>query len=176
MMRSGIQRVAVMVAILTLGVANVGCALFECCSVSTMHAARLDETRTVRLAEYNQYNAVLRGPKYNFTELWLITSDDTKKSDRPVCNGRVCLPGGTTMHVIARRGAGVGKSVERFNFGQLEAYRNTAGDQVWIVDRENARVVATLDLKTSATTGPDDEPPPWATLTWGVRLNPVDLD
>jgi hypothetical protein len=175
-MRSGIHRVAVMLAILTLGVANLGCALFEDKMLAIRHAATLDEARTVRLVEYDQRNAVLRGPEHNFTELWLITSDDTKKSDKPVCKHGVCLPGGTTMHVIARRGAEVGKSVERFKFGQLEAYRNTTGDQVWIVDRENGRVVATLDLKTSAATGPDDEPPPWATLTWGVRLNPVDLD
>jgi hypothetical protein len=175
-MRSGIHRVAVMLAILTLGVANLGCAAFEASSLSTMHAATLDEARTVRLAEYVQHSAVLRGPEHNFTELWLVTSDDTKKSERPVCKRGVCLPGGTTMHVIARRGGQDGKSAERFKFGQLEAYGNTTGDQVWIVDRENARVVATLDLKTSAATGPDDEPPPWATLTWGVRLNPVDLD
>ncbi len=176
MMCHGTHRIAVVLATLTLGVANFGCAAFEAKTLSTMHEATLDEARTVRLAAYAQHNVVLRGPEHNFAELSLVISYDAKTSKKSVYESGVRLPGGFTICVINRRGGEDGNSLERFKFGQLEARSNTTRDKLWIVDVEDSRVVVTLDLKTFATTGPDDEPPPWATLAGGVRLEPVAPD
>lgn len=55
-------------------------------------------------------------------------------------------------------------------FEDVEARRDEAGRRVWFVERGSARILATIDLVTRATTGPDDEPPAWATPDGGERL------
>lgn len=55
-------------------------------------------------------------------------------------------------------------------FDNVEARRDEAGRRVWFVQRDTSRVIATVDLTTHATTGPDDEPPAWATPDGGKVL------
>ncbi len=55
-------------------------------------------------------------------------------------------------------------------FDNVEARRDEAGRRVWFVQRDTSRVIATVDLTTHATTGPDDEPPAWATPDGGKPL------
>ena len=52
----------------------------------------------------------------------------------------------------------------------VEARRDETGQKVWFVQRDTSRIVATLDLQTHETTGPDDEPPAWATPDGGEPL------
>lgn len=55
-------------------------------------------------------------------------------------------------------------------FENVEARRDETGQKVWFVQRDTSRIVATLDLETHETTGPDDEPPAWATPDGGEPL------
>jgi hypothetical protein len=55
-------------------------------------------------------------------------------------------------------------------FENVEARRDETGQKVWFVQGDTSRIVATLDLQTHETTGPDDEPPAWATSDGGVPL------
>jgi hypothetical protein len=55
-------------------------------------------------------------------------------------------------------------------FENVEARRDETGRKVWLVQRDTSRIVATLDRVTHATTGPDDEPPAWATPDGGQPL------
>jgi hypothetical protein len=55
-------------------------------------------------------------------------------------------------------------------FENVEARRDETGQKVWFVQRDTSRIVATVDLVTHATTGPDDEPPGWATPDGGKPL------
>ena len=55
-------------------------------------------------------------------------------------------------------------------FENVEARRDETGHRVWFVQRGTSRIVATVDLMTHATTGPDDEPPAWATPAGGKPL------
>jgi hypothetical protein len=64
-----------------------------------------------------------------------------------------------------------GASEGQFRFDEIEVRADEARRRVWFVDRETRRVIATLDRDTGSTTGPDDEPPPWATVDGGVPLS-----
>lgn len=55
-------------------------------------------------------------------------------------------------------------------FENVEARRDESGRRVWFVQRDTSRIIATVDLTTHATTGPDDEPPAWATPDGGKPL------
>jgi hypothetical protein len=169
-------RLMIVFATAAICVTNLGCAAFECKGLWPAHKARLDDDRTIHLDEYVQYNAVLRGPRYNFAELTLVVVPEEQTSEVPACKGGLRRPGGSIVHTVARRGAKDSKSLEQFKFGRLEARSNTARDRVWFIDTDASRVVATLDCGTGATTGPDDQPPPWATLDGGVRLEPIKPD
>jgi hypothetical protein len=59
-------------------------------------------------------------------------------------------------------------------FENVEARRDETGQKVWFVQRDTSRIVATLDLQTHKTTGPDDEPPAWATPDGGEPLESAD--
>ena len=64
-----------------------------------------------------------------------------------------------------RRGA-----LGNFDLHNLEVRTDESRSKVWFVDRGTDRIVATLDRETEQTTGPDDEPPTWATPDGGERL------
>ena len=55
-------------------------------------------------------------------------------------------------------------------FENVQARRDGTGQKVWFVQRNTSRIVATLDLETHETTGPDDEPPSWAIPDGGEPL------
>ena len=57
-----------------------------------------------------------------------------------------------------------------FWFDDIEVRADESTRRVWFVDVAAQRVIATLDRDTRATTGPDDEPPSWATVDGGVVL------
>lgn len=58
----------------------------------------------------------------------------------------------------------------QFRFENVEARADKTGQKVWFVQRDTFRILATADLETNVTTGPDDEPPPWATPDGGEPL------
>jgi hypothetical protein len=64
-----------------------------------------------------------------------------------------------------------GVPVGQCQFENVEARRDEANRRVWFVQRDTSRIVATVDLITQATTGPDDEPPAWATPDGGKPLH-----
>lgn len=55
-------------------------------------------------------------------------------------------------------------------FENVDVRRDKTGRKIWFVQRDTSRIIATLDLDTNATTGPDDEPPAWATPDGGASL------
>jgi hypothetical protein len=155
-------RLVIVFATASICLTNFGCLAFQNQALLPMHRAVLDEGRTVSLAYYVQDNAVLRGPDHNYAELRLFVESD---KDGPMAGG-----------VVARRGNTFGCEVESFQLGEVEARADDAREKVWLVDKEAQRVVATLDCATGATTGPDDQPPTWATLDGGVRLEPIESE
>lgn len=58
----------------------------------------------------------------------------------------------------------------QYRFENVDVRRDKTGRKVWFVQRDTSRIIATLDLDTHATTGPDDEPPAWATPDGGAPL------
>jgi hypothetical protein len=140
--------------------ANLGCAVFECGTVSPALEVALDSARTVKLMNYHTWNAVLPGPNYNYAELSLAVD----------C--REAGPG--SANVVARRGSTFWWGVSPFEFGKLEGRTDQNREKVWIVDTESRSVVASLDRATRATTGPGDEPPAWADPTGGILLKSVE--
>ena len=139
---------------------NLGCALFEGQCNSLMYQASLNDGRSVSLWQHRQQNMVLRGPEYNYAALCLSV----------VCEESDSRVGG----VVARRGAETWDKAPTFRFGQLEARADRSGERVWIVDTEANRVIASLDCRSGASTGPDDEPPRWATPGGGVLLGEIE--
>jgi hypothetical protein len=64
-----------------------------------------------------------------------------------------------------RRGA-----LGKFDLHDLEVRADGSRSKVWFVERDTDRIIATLDRETGRTTGPDDEPPTWATPEGGEQL------
>ncbi len=58
----------------------------------------------------------------------------------------------------------------QLKYRDIEIRTDQQRRKVWFVDTETRRIVATLDVETGATTGPDDEAPKWATADSGVPL------
>ena len=67
-----------------------------------------------------------------------------------------------------------GARAGKLRYEDIEVRADDSRRRVWFVDVAAGRVVATLDIDTRATTGPDDEPPPWATVDGGVLLGAED--
>ncbi|MHC4992345.1 MAG: hypothetical protein ACYTGC_15335 [Planctomycetota bacterium] len=63
-----------------------------------------------------------------------------------------------------------GMSHGRLSFDDVEVRTDPERRRVWFVERATGRVIATLDRETGATTGPDDDPPAWATPDGGLLL------
>ena len=58
----------------------------------------------------------------------------------------------------------------QFNADEIEVRADETRNKVWFVDKRAGKVIATLDRETGKTTGPDDQPPDWATLDGGKPL------
>ena len=156
---------------------TAGCGMFQNSVSRSICACTLDADRTVRLVECVQHNSVLRGPKHNFAQLLLtVTPTNANRTHQSVCEGGVCLPAGSSVHVLSRRGGQDSARSGSFRLGQLEARSTALRDKLWIVDLSASRIIATLDLHTMESTGPEDEPPLWATPGDGERLEPVAAD
>ena len=67
-----------------------------------------------------------------------------------------------------------GVRARRLPYEEVEVRADDSRRRVWFVDVAAQRVIATLDRETRETTGPDDEPPPWATVEGGVLLGTGD--
>ena len=155
---------------------TTGCAAFENKAVWPVHEAVLDNVRTVKLMQYVQINAALRGQEHNFAQLVLCIASRAQADHPSACVGGICFRGEVVGGVVARRGGDDWRSFERFKFGKLEARADTDLDKVWIVDKDAGRAIASLDCASGATTGPDDEVPAWASPTGGIVLKPVEAE
>ena len=58
----------------------------------------------------------------------------------------------------------------QLKYRDVEVRTDREHRKVWFVETETSRIVATLDIETGATTGPDDTPPSWATPGGGIPL------
>jgi hypothetical protein len=58
----------------------------------------------------------------------------------------------------------------QLRFQDVEVRADQERRRVWFVDGDTKRIIATLDRETGATTGPDDDPPDWATPDGGAPL------
>ena len=58
----------------------------------------------------------------------------------------------------------------KLKYRDIEIRTDQQHRKVWFVDTETRHIVATLDVETGATTGPDDKAPKWATPDSGVPL------
>jgi hypothetical protein len=67
-----------------------------------------------------------------------------------------------------------GARARELRYEDIEVRADDSRRKVWFVDVGAQRVIATLDRDTRATTGPDDEPPSWATVDGGVLLGAGD--
>jgi len=63
-------------------------------------------------------------------------------------------------------------SWSHFDYQDVEARVDADGRYIWFIDRTGGKVIGSVDRVTGQTTGPGDEPPEWATLDGGQRLDP----
>ena len=158
MIRQVTQYVAVgLVAGLVL--ASVGCASAGSSAtqirMKTLCSAGLDECREIALTYDRLWDREAGKPERAYEQL------------RIVVKPREALQFEQTVKTVElRSGAPRGQC----QFENVEARRDDAGRRVWFVQRDTSRIIATVDLTTHATTGPDDDPPPWATADGGKPL------
>ena len=58
----------------------------------------------------------------------------------------------------------------QLRFKDVQVRTDQTRQKVWFFERDTGRIIATLDRETGETTGPDDEPPTWATPDSGAPL------
>lgn len=135
---------------------SLGChQLYADRTVVVVYIGALDEGKQVHLVKHVEYNTLLKGPEHNFAELYLEVTP---------------LDASVGKNVVARRSPVSSDEWPHFWLGKLEARTDPNRQRVWIVDKDAGRIVASLDCSTGATTGPQDESPPWAELDTGTVL------
>lgn len=117
--------------------------------------ATLDYCQEVRLSFYRVHNRHAGEPERTYDQLTLELRPRSHLQSESLLKSVELKPG-------VERG--------QFRFDDIEVRADESRRRVWFVDREAGRVIATLDRDTGSTTGPDDEPPAWATVNGGVLL------
>jgi hypothetical protein len=64
-----------------------------------------------------------------------------------------------------------GERGAELRFWNVVARTDATRQKVWFVERGTGRILATVDLLTGRTTGPDDEPPAWAEPDGGQPMD-----
>lgn len=142
-----------------LALSSVGCSSPAGSStrirMQTLCSAGLDECREIELTQDHQRDRETGEPERTYELL------------RVVVRPRQELRFEQTVKTVELK-LGVPRGQCRFQ--NVEARRDETGQKVWFVQRDTSRIVATLDLLTQETTGPDDVPPAWATPDGGEPL------
>ena len=142
-----------------LVLASVGCSARTTWStrtrMQTLCSAGLDECREIALTHDRLRDRETGEPERTYELLRIVVKPRQRLSFEQ-----------TVKSVELKFGVPRGQC----RFEHVEARRDQTGQKVWFVQRDTGRIVATLDLLTYATTGPDDEPPAWATPDAGQPL------
>ena len=127
--------------------ASVGCSSAENSSrirMQTLCSAGLDECREVALTYDRLWDREAGQPERTYELL------------RVVVKPRPQLHFEQAVKTVELK-FGVPRGQCRFE--NVEARRDETGQKVWFVQRDTSRIIASVDLYTHETTGPDDEPP-----------------
>jgi hypothetical protein len=120
-----------------------------------LYCAGLDEYREIELSYGVRKEREGMEPERTHEQLVL------KIRPRPSLRSKVVLKS-------VERKAGVKSGALRFP--DVVARTDETGQKVWFVQNGTGRILATMDLETGKATGPDDEPPAWATPEGGRPL------
>ena len=126
--------------------------------MQTLCDAGLDQCRVIELTYDRTWDRDAGEPERKYEQLRVVVKPRPQLSFDQVVK-KVELKSGV------RRG--------QCRFENVEARRDASGQKVWFVQRGTSRIIATVDLETHETTGPDDEPPAWATPEGGKLLEPA---
>jgi hypothetical protein len=118
--------------------------------------ADLDDSREVSLSVYQSHDKTEGEADREYEELILEVKPREHSQSKVVLKS-----------VDSKSGDLVGQ----FNADEIEVRADETRNKVWFVDKRAGKVIATVDRETGKTTGPDDEPPAWATLEGGTLLN-----
>ncbi len=146
-------------AILTLS--SAGCAVFGERSCEIIYNASLTDGTTVRVNREVNRNLVL-GKDYNYARLVLYLDESSTDA----------------LHAEVARVTKGEQDPQRDDFWsgfddvQLEGWTDDTGTRVWIRDRRQDVIVATVDRKTRAVTGLGEPIPSWADANGGRLLEP----
>ncbi len=151
----GRNTATIVVGCCLLCVGNVGCHHAFGWKVAHIHRWTVDEGRELSLREDARGNALLTAPDHNYVELWLTL----KTGERSMVNERV-----------AHRATVWNEQPIRIASEDLEARSDTDRRRIWIVNRKSRQIIASLDCRSKAATGPDEAPPQWAKLDEGTLL------
>lgn len=154
-----VARCSVIGLVAGLVVASVGCSSADHSStrmrMKTLCSAELDECREIQLTCDRLRDREAGEPKHTYEQL------------RVVVRPRKHLSFEQTVKAVELK---LGVPHGQFRFENVEARRDATGQKVWFVQRDTSRIIATVDLQSHETTGPDDETPAWATPHGGEPL------
>jgi hypothetical protein len=158
MMRQVARYVAVGMAA-GLVLASAGCSSAGSSStqvrMQTLYSAGLDDCREIALTRDRLKDCEAGQPERTYELLRVVVRPRQELSFEQ-----------TVKEVELKPGVPRGQC----RFENVEARTDESGQRVWFVQRDNSRIIATVDLETHKTTGPDDQPPGWATPNGGRSL------
>ena len=133
-----------------------GCAFFEAHQHILLYSAHIGQDAEVKVFRETEQNAVLTGPKYNFSRV-VLRLTDSQQTPIEAEIVRVHAPLGEPHPLV---------------LGELEGRSSSNGSRVWIVDVDNRRALAAIDRTTREVTCVQDSMPTWAKLDGGTALTP----
>lgn len=139
-----------------------GCAAFEMTGIHTVYVANLDDGGRIEVNREFKRNLVL-GQDHNYARLVLHLNDGPDDA----------------LHAEVARVTKGEQDPQRDDFWnsfddvQLEGWADDTGTRVWIRNRHQEVIVATVDRKSRAVTKLGEPVPSWASANRGRRLEPL---
>lgn len=127
-------------------------------NVRTLHVANLDDCDQVRLLHCRTMSRKGLQP-WERSEKMMVMVEPRRTAG--------------AEYVLKHVDGDARPSWSRIERGHIEARSDAARQRIWFVDTQTGRIAGSIDRASGQTTGPDDNPPAWATPTAGEPLELV---
>ena len=146
------HRLHAIILIALFGGANFGCSVSHSQTSMALNA-RIEGTLRFEFKQLRSQDPAGTRSRHNYAELSVAVRD----------HDEVILD-----QVIGRQDGTALEDENPFGLGSVEGRIDADRARIWLVDKGQQRVIASIDLRTDRVTGISDKAPEWATLSKGT--------